>query len=545
MPMVEPQSSKRPRDLSFEPTPAVVASRARSRYIVCPVCQVDNSQYLFHNVGVRFVRCRTCAMVYVNPASDTARNFFTIDGLGVFKNPKDRELCVADFERLLEQCERVHQRVRNASPERTLLIGRYLPDFAAGRTARRLGLKVATFDDPAFAAFALSSDLAPLTALLQERPQLVLLHEALEACADPSAVLEALIAALPESTLLAITFTNVQSMPAQLMRRYWPPLLGAKSAFFNTNNLIALMARFGFDLRSQFALPVRHTLDYIGSRVGAGSMLYRSIAATPLGNVHAPVRAGNRVAVFNHRTPISEHSEKLSIVFPVYNEAKSVQEVLDAVLAKQLKIAKEVIVVESNSSDGTREIVKSYEGRPDVRIIYEDRPRGKGHAVRTGLKAATGSIILIQDADFEYDIEDYDALLEPILQHRATFVLGSRSLGLNDWKVRKFARGAFKGMILNAAQVLFANTYNLLYQQRVTDVNTMFKVFRTEALESFDLESNGFELDIELACKLARHGNAPIEVPVNYVARGFDEGKKISFVRDSIPSYFAFFRYRV
>ena len=218
---------------------------------------------------------------------------------------------------------------------------------------------------------------------------------------------------------------------------------------------------------------------------------------------------------------------------------------LEAVLAKQLKIEKEVIIVESNSTDGTREIVERYRGRPGVQVIFEERPRGKGHAVRTGLKAATGSIILIQDADFEYDIDDYDALLEPILQHRATFVLGSRSLGLNDWKVRKFASGAFKGTILNAAQVLFAATYNVLYQQRVTDVNTMFKVFRAEALDDFELRSNGFELDIELACKLARHGNAPIEVPVNYVARGFDEGKKISFIRDSIPSYVSFFIHRI
>jgi hypothetical protein len=85
----------------------------------------------------------------------------------------------------------------------------------------------------------------------------------------------------------------------------------------------------------------------------------------------------------------------------------------------------------------------------------------------------------------------------------------------------------------------------LLYQQRVTDVNTMFKVFRAEALDDFELHSNGFELDIELACKLARHGNAPIEVPVNYVARGFDEGKKISFIRDSIPSYVSFFIHRI
>jgi glycosyltransferase involved in cell wall biosynthesis len=138
-----------------------------------------------------------------------------------------------------------------------------------------------------------------------------------------------------------------------------------------------------------------------------------------------PVRAGNRVAVFARR-PATAPAEKLSIVFPVFNEARYVRNVIDAVLAKSLPIEKELIIVESNSTDGTRDIVRSYEGRPGVKVVLEDRPQGKGHAVRTGLRAVTGTIVLIQDADFEYDIDDYDALLEPILQHKATFVLGSR-----------------------------------------------------------------------------------------------------------------------
>jgi glycosyltransferase involved in cell wall biosynthesis len=234
----------------------------------------------------------------------------------------------------------------------------------------------------------------------------------------------------------------------------------------------------------------------------------------------------------------------LSIVLPVFNEARYAARVIDAVLAKPLPIDREVIIVESNSTDGTREIVERYRGRPGVRVVLEDRPRGKGHAVRTGLQHVTGTIVLVQDADFEYDIDDYDALLEPILQRKAMFVLGSRSLGLDDWKVRKYDATPIRGALLNFAQVVFAKTYNALYQQRVTDVNTMFKVFRTECLDGLDLRSNGFELDIELACKLARNGASPMEVPVNYVARGFDEGKKIRFWRDALPSYAAFFKYR-
>jgi glycosyltransferase involved in cell wall biosynthesis len=213
-------------------------------------------------------------------------------------------------------------------------------------------------------------------------------------------------------------------------------------------------------------------------------------------------------------------------------------------LAKPLRLNKELIIVESGSRDGTREIVAEYAQHEGVRVIYESEPRGKGSAVRAGLAAATGSIVLIQDADLEYDIDDYDALLEPILQRRTSFVLGSRTLGAGDWKVRRFARGALAGLLLNVAQVGFAKTFNLLYQQRTTDVNTMFKVFRRSCLTGVRLESDGFELDIELVCKLVLAGHAPLEVPVNYVARDFSQGKKIRFWRDAWPGYAAFFKYR-
>ena len=123
-------------------------------------------------------------------------------------------------------------------------------------------------------------------------------------------------------------------------------------------------------------------------------------------------------------------------------------------------------------------------------------------------------------------------------------MLGSRTLGAGDWKVRRFARGALSGLLLNVAQVGFAQTFNLLYQQRTTDVNTMFKVFRRSCLNGITLESDGFELDIELTCKLVLAGHAPLEVPVNYVARDFSQGKKIRFWRDAWPGYAAFFKYR-
>ncbi|MDP9001832.1 MAG: glycosyltransferase [Myxococcota bacterium] len=545
MPQSQDASGDDRRAFQFEPTAAVRMARAHSRFVRCPVCQADNPQYLFHKRGVRFVRCAACGIVYVNPARVRRVNDLDIERNRPFTNARDRELMVQDFARLLDRLATDTQRIAGVALERSLLLGRYLHDFSGVAQARRFGLDVVEVDDDAFERLTASSEIGWAQPSLSRMPQMVILHELLEACSDPGVVLGKLVAALPPSTLFVVTYTNADSLPARLMRRYWPPFFDYKTAFFSTGNLTAMMARFGLVLKTQYPLPVTRTAQYIGERIVPRDAFSRIIGLTPMRDLPLPVRAGNRVAVFGRRsTSDAPSGEKLSIVLPVFNEARYAAQVIDAVLAKSLKIDKELIIVESNSTDGTREIVRGFEGLPGVRLLYEDKPRGKGHAVRTGLAHVTGSIVLIQDADFEYDIDDYDALLEPLLQHKATFVLGSRSLGLDDWKVRKYDTTPIRGLALNFAQVVFARTYDLLYQQHVTDVNTMFKVFRTECLDGLDLESDGFALDIELACKLARNGNSPMEVPVNYVARGFDEGKKIRFWRDAWPSYAAFFKYR-
>ncbi len=529
----------------FEPTSAVATARSHSRYVPCPACKADMADYLFHRAGVRFVRCGACSAVYVNPAREQPINTLLTERFRF--SDRDRALMTADIERLLQHVAQDHVRITGTALERTLLIGAHLPEFASVPSAVTHGFEIAEVDDAKFTRLALDSDISWLAPYLARAPQVVLLNDLLEVCTDPGAVIAALVAALPASTLFAVTYTNADSLPARMMRRYWQSFFDHKSTYFSTGNLTALLGRYGLVLKAQYAMPVHRSMERVGNivdRIAPGLGIARVAHTGLLGKVSLPLKAGNRVAVFGRSAHAAQPAEKLSIVLPVFNEVRFAAQVIDAVLAKQLRIDREVIIVESNSTDGTRDIVRGYEGRPGVRVVYEDKPRGKGHAVRTGLQHVTGTIVLIQDSDFEYDIEDYDALIEPILQRKAMFVLGSRSLGLDDWKVRKYDTTPIKGLALNFAQVMFAKTYNVLYQQRVTDVNTMFKVFRSECLDGLDLHGNGFELDIELACKLARNGNSPMEIPVNYSARGFEDGKKIRFWRDAIPSYFALFRYR-
>lgn len=543
--MVEKHSRPVGRNFVFESTPAVAASRARSQYVDCSVCGKDNSEYLFHRVGVRFVRCRTCDLVYVSPVGASARNYFDLAAFGQHDDPRDRDNALRDFGHVIEHAARDFERKMGHLPTKTLWIGRFLPGLADQAQSRAVGLEATVIDDERFAALAGGGDLGWIEHELRRvQPDLVILDELLEATSVPGAVLERVVAAIGRKTWIAVNYVNAQSMPARVLRRYWPKFFGHKRCFFSTNNLIALMSRHKLSIVEQFAYPSEVTLSYALERVAPDTPPALRALAMPVGALRVPARTGNRVAIFTPADEARASNEKLSIVFPCFNEARYVASVIETILAKELPIERELIIVESNSTDGTRDIIRGFEGRPGVRVVYEDAPKGKGHAVRTGLKAVTGTIILIQDADFEYDIDDYDALLAPILQRKTAFVLGSRSLGLDDWKVRRFDGTPARRFLLNIAQVGFAKTFNVLYQQRATDVNTMYKVFRTECLDGIELESDRFSLDIELVCKLVKNGFSPLEVPVNYVARGFEEGKKISFVRDALPSYAAFFKYR-
>ena len=219
---------------------------------------------------------------------------------------------------------------------------------------------------------------------------------------------------------------------------------------------------------------------------------------------------------------------------PVFNERATAKEALDALLAKEIDgIDIEIILVESNSTDGTREIVLGYKDHPRVQIILEERPRGKGHAVRAGFARATGDILLIQDADLEYDLADYETLLAPIVAGRQAFVLGSRH-GAGGWAIRKFAGQPVRAFILNTAHWSFAFLINASLGIWLRDPFTMYKVFRRDCLDGLTFTCNRFDFDWELLIKLIRKGYRPIEIPITYRSRSFEEGKKVSMFRDPL-----------
>jgi glycosyltransferase involved in cell wall biosynthesis len=242
---------------------------------------------------------------------------------------------------------------------------------------------------------------------------------------------------------------------------------------------------------------------------------------------------------------------KVSIIIAVYNEAGTVATLLDRVWGLPLAdLSKEIIIVESNSTDGSREIIADFlarhtsESSARIQVIHEPRAMGKGHAIRQGLAAVSGEIILIQDADLEYEVSDYPQLLRPIIEGRAAFVLGSRHMGPNRWNIRRFAQGGFKAAFMNVGGMLFNTFFNLVFSTRLTDPTTMYKVFRSDCLAGLKFTGNRFDFDFELLGKLIRAGFHPLEIPVSYRSRGFDEGKKIRVLRDPPTWVFAILKCR-
>ena len=241
-------------------------------------------------------------------------------------------------------------------------------------------------------------------------------------------------------------------------------------------------------------------------------------------------------------TQANPHS--LSVIIPVFNEIGTAKQSIDTIVAKEMpNWTIEFIIIESNSTDGTREIVAGYRDNPRVKLIFEDRPRGKGHAVRNGLAQATGEFILIQDADLEYDVNDYEILLAPLAAGRQAFVLGSRHGG-GGWAIRKFEDQPFRALILNLGHWGFTLSINLALGVWLNDPFTMYKVFRRDCLKGLTFECDRFDFDWELLIKLVRSGYRPIEIPISYTSRSFKEGKKVSMFRDPLTWMKALVKYR-
>jgi glycosyltransferase involved in cell wall biosynthesis len=226
---------------------------------------------------------------------------------------------------------------------------------------------------------------------------------------------------------------------------------------------------------------------------------------------------------------------RLSIVVPVYNEARTVVAVIERLLEIDLPVAREIVVVNDGSSDGTREALDRLPPRPGVlQIVHQPENGGKGSAIRTGFARATGTIVAIQDADMELDPSQLKELVAPIVEGRSRVVYGSRFLA---------GRPAAPWMTIAANRLLTGLT-NVLYGGRITDMETCYKIMDAAIVRGLALESNRFDIEPEITAKLLRAGHPILELPVRFMPRSRAQGKKIGW-RDGVRAIQVLVKYRV
>lgn len=501
----------------------------------CPICDCPELDYEFIVESYPVCVCRYCTLMFLNPQPEERSD------AGVLKDFSDAgiyDVHSANTAALLDEL----LSYSGFDKGKILLIG---GDNVSEEESRRRGFDVTRLRAAEF-------EEAPLLDGTEHQFEACVLFSTLQTMKDPLAALKAIHRLLkPEGALMAICPT-VDSRTARMFGSKWWEFSKRNLYYFSRDTLQSLLLKAGFGNPLIMADESAISLQYMRQKLALlpPKLRYRllglMLSLSPRFLRHRAFRLLDSRAAIMVRAKQPCSKPLLSVIVPVYNERTTFVPLMEALLAKEISGGEmEVILVESNSTDGTREQVLGYQDHPRVRLILEERPRGKGYAVRNGLKVARGDIILIQDADLEYDIGDYEGLLEPILNYQQNFVIGSRHLSRGRvWKIRQFNDAGGLAALFNFGHMAFLGLFNLIYQQRLNDPFSMFKVFRRECLYGLNFECNRFDFDFEITIKLLRKGYKPLELPVNYRSRSFKEGKKVSIIRDPLTWLRALMKYR-
>lgn len=222
---------------------------------------------------------------------------------------------------------------------------------------------------------------------------------------------------------------------------------------------------------------------------------------------------------------------ELSVIMPVYNEKQTIQEIIQLVQA--VEIDKEIIVIDDCSTDGTREILQQLPPADNLILLFQERNQGKGAAIRAGIEKARGQWVIFQDADLEYDPQDYFIMLKPLREGKADVVYGSRFLGIHRVLL-------FWNYLANRFLTFLTNA---LYNSDLSDMETCYKAFRREVVQSFTIRSNRFDLEPEVTAKVLKRKYKVFEVPISYAGRDYSEGKKITW-KDGLIAFWTLIKYR-
>lgn len=542
-----------------EPAPAAARKPQPYTRTRCAACGDEHLHYAFSVKDHRLVRCANCATMMLNP-QPTDEALAAIYG-------EDYAL-LADSERGLRHAAELKRRTARHYLD---LIGEYrgghggtLLEIGCGQgdllaEAASLGYHVTGADVSPYACRVAQSAIGASGRVIcggldaiegNGAFDVVVLADVIEHVREPARMLERLHQLLKPGGTLFIATPALDSWSARWLRHRWMEFKLEHLTYFNRQSLQTLLLDQGF---GQLTVASNHkylsaayihahfdryrtagisALVRLGTRLLPESLRWRPLKVVASGMIAIATKADRRPR------------KRLSIVVAAYNEAATLAPMLDRLVEKSFAgMETEIILVESNSTDGTRLIAQHYALAGHVKLVQEEKPRGKGHAIRTGFEHATGDVILIQDADLEYDVEDYEALLQPILSGQKAFVLGARHGGAT-WKLRQFENQPVASTVLNIGHWIFTAVVDVLFGLTLRDPMTMYKVFRRDCLHGLSFACNRFDFDFELLVKLVRKGYRPLEIPVNYRSRSFRSGKKVDPLRDPLTWIWALLKLR-
>lgn len=487
----------------------------------CLVCGSKKRYYNFSIQAFRVEECKDCGLMCINPQpSDTELAEITkLNNTSIKKTPTKK-----DYLHQLEtyQSEPLTGSLLEIGGDSDELL---IEAIAKGLKATKLRLPLAQRNNE---ALTFNSTIAIIQGNIEQLSHsaelfdYIIISDVLELVRNPRSFLQSVHSLLRENGIILVATPSLDSFSARLMRNNWMEFKSEHLWYFSTLTLKELL--YSEDFSQVKSAHVKKTWQF-------------------LRNYPFCVVASD-IVVIAKKTENSS-TKKLSIIMAAYNEEATIKTTIDRVLAKKIPgIEIELIIIESKSTDKTRDIIRPYEKDDRVKIIWQEKPKGKGNAIREGFQHMTGDIVLIQDSDDEYDLEDYDVLLEPIVTGEAAFVLGARHGG-RAWKMRQFNDQFWAGHFLNFGHWFFTTLVNVFFGLRLKDPFTMYKVFRTDCLTGLQFECDRFDFDFELLIKLVRNGYRPIEIPVNYRSRSFKEGKKVRVFQDPITWFKAIIRFKL
>jgi len=486
---------------------AVVPRRSGRTLQSCPLCASTELSYEFIVDGQPVCRCERCTLLFINPQPSR------VAGRETAAAAEPMEVSVYDLH-ASNAAERLDQLAAYAghAPHRLLMVANdpFLTEEARRRQWDVVSLSVDDLEQ------------GGLSSLPDGTFDAAVFYCTLERLADPEGALRALGRSLTPDAAVMVIAPTIDSRTARIFRSAWWEFHARNLHYFTADTLQSLL------IKSGYGDPIIHndesavSLEYFRGKIPAiSSRFYRRVISVLLALLppfvrHRAFRSLTSRRVIFSRRKAPRPVPVLSVIVPAFNEKATLSTIMDRLIEKSIEgMTIEIVLVESNSTDGTRDVAQHYGQHPRVTLILQDSPRGKGFAVRSGLAACTGDIVLFQDADLEYDIGDYDDLVAPLLAHRYNFVIGSRHAAKGQvWKIRQFNDSAPLAAFFNLGHVIFLTLFNLIYRQRMRDPFSMFKVFRRDCIYGLPFECNRFDFDFEIVIKLLRKGYRPLELPV-------------------------------